>query len=116
MDINDVACFNEDGEPTYIFCSYLKKWVPVFNEDGEPNFYEKPDSQLGWSRVSRVGEKARKEAEKRYKATKEAVLSDLLEGAITQEEAKAKLEEAEADRHNLEIPEDLGALDEKPCE
>ncbi len=116
LDINDIACFDEDGTATHIYDSILKLWVPVFDETGEPNFYEKPDTELGWSRFSRVAEKARKTAEKTYKATKDAILNDLLEGAIDQDEAKAAMEAADNARHDYELPEDFSATAERPCE
>ena len=116
VDINDIACFDEEGMPVYIFDSIFKKWVPVQDSEGNPNFYEKPDTELGWSRFSRAAEAAKKRAEKQFKATKESVLADLLEGTIDQAEAKRILEEAEVARKTYEVPEDLGALDERPCE
>ena len=116
VDINDIACFDEDGTATHIFDSVLKVWVPVFDAEGEPNFYEKPDTELGWSRFSRAAEKARKDAEKAYKATKDAVLNDLLSGEIDQETAKQLMEDAETARKEYALPEDFETLAERPCE
>jgi len=114
FDIDEVACLDENGTVTHILDSVLHIWVPVYDEDGEPNFYEKPDTELGWSRFSRTAEKLRKEAEKTFKATKEGVLQDLLAGEIDNAQAAAILEEAEAARKSLEAPEGFGTT-EKPC-
>ena len=115
FDIDEIACKDENDVVTYILDSVFQKWIPIYDDEGEPNFYEKPDTELGWSRFSRAAEKARKTAEKTYKATKDAVLTDLLNDRSTQEEAKAIMEQAEAGRKSLEIPADLVASDEKPC-
>ena len=116
LDINDIACLDEDGIATSIFDSVLKVWVPVFDAEGEPNFYEKPDTELGWSRFSRIGEKLRKDAEKAYKTSKDAILTDLLEGAIDQTTAKELMETAEASRKEYVLPEGFEYSTEKPCE
>ena len=115
FEIDDVACRDEDGTVTYILDSVLKVWVPVYDAEGEPNFYEKPDTELGWSRFSRTAEKARKDAEKQYKATKDAVLKDLLAGEIDQESAKETMEAAEVARKTYELPENFTYEEERPC-
>ena len=95
---------DDEGNITHILDSVFSVYLPVFNEDGEPNFYEKPDTELGWSRYSRAAEKVRKEATKAFKATEKAVLKDLIDGEITSDEAKAQLEAAKID---ISIPEGL---------
>jgi hypothetical protein len=115
FDIDEVACRDEEGTVTHIFDSVLHVWIPVYDTDGEANFYEKPDTELGWSCFSRLAEKLRKENEKKFKATKEAVLNDLLNGAITQEEGKQLLEEAEEARKTFVIPEGFEYSEERPC-
>jgi len=116
FEIGDVTCTDEDGTITHILDSVLKVWMPVYDAEGEANFYEKPDTELGWSRFSRVAEKLRKDAEKAYKATKDAVLNDLLAGEIEQEDAKQLMEDAEANRKNYIIPDDVETSEERPCE
>ncbi|MCI4435921.1 MAG: hypothetical protein JHC33_03815 [Ignisphaera sp.] len=90
LDINEIAKF-EDGELTHIMDSVTGEFMPLHDEDGNENFYAKPDTQLGWSRLSRASEKARKEAEKAKKASTKAIMDDVLDGNITPEEAKELL-------------------------
>ena len=90
LDINEIAKF-EDGELTHIMDSVTGVFMPLYDEDGNENFYAKPDTQLGWSRLSRASEKARKEAEKAKKASTKAIMDDVLDGNITPEEAKELL-------------------------
>ena len=116
FEIDDIACKDEDDNVTHILDSVLKVWVPVYDSEGEPNFYEKPDTELGWSRFSRAAEKARKDAEKAYKASKDAILTDLLAGEIDQETAKSAMEEAEAARKSYALPEDFEGSEERPCD
>ena len=104
VDLADITLTDEDGNITHILDSVFSVYLPVFNEDGEPNFYEKPDTELGWSRYSRAAEKVRKDATKVFKATEKAVLKDLIDGEITGDEAKEQLEAAKVE---ISIPEGL---------
>ena len=99
----------EDGTNTHILDSVFNAWVPLHDDAGEPNFYEKPDTELGWSRFSRAAEKARKDAEKQFKATEKATFADVMAGDLAPEDAKEIMVEAEAQRKSLEVPSDLGA-------
>ena len=112
FNIDDVAVRTEDGEVTYILDSVFKVWMPVYDADGEANFYEKPDTELGWSRFSRAAEKARKDAEKTFKATKDAIFSDLMAGEVEAAEAQTLMEEAEVARKSFELPE--GTTEDRP--
>lgn len=112
--LEEVAVTNAAGEVTHILDSVFNKWVPVFDAEGEPAFYEKPDTELGWSRFSRAAEKARKDAEKIYKATKEAVFKDLMTAEISAEEAKDLMAVAEGKRKKLEIPKGFEYSDKRP--
>lgn len=116
VDINDIACFDENGNVTHILDSVLKVWVPVYDENGEANFYEKPDTELGFSRFTRLAEKLRKDAIKKFNATKNAVLNDMLEDNITNEEGKQLLADAEAAKTTFELPEGFAYSETKPCE
>ena len=107
FNIEDVTTVDENGAITHILDSVFNVMVPVYGEDGELNFYEKPDTELGFSRFSRAAEKARKDAEKLFKATKDAVLTDLMSGEITSEEAQATMADAETARKTLVVPEGL---------
>ena len=116
FDIDEVSCREADGTVTHILDSVLKVWVPIFDGEGEPNFYEKPDTELGWSRFSRTAEKLRKDAEKKFKASKDAILQDLLQGAVTPEEAKVLMEEATEARKTYVLPEGFEYSETRPCE
>ena len=115
FDIDEIACREEDGTVTHILDSVLKVWIPVYDNEGEPTFYEKPDTELGWSRFTKVAEKLRKDAEKAYKASKDAILNDLLDGAIDQAAAKEAMDAAEAARHEYILPEGFEYSSERPC-
>jgi hypothetical protein len=95
VSIEDITLTDDEGNITHILDSVFGVYIPVFDESGEPNFYEKPDTQLGWSRFSKMAEKVRKEAEKKFKATKDAIFADLLAGSISNDEAQELLKEAE---------------------
>ena len=90
IDINEIAKF-EDGVLTHIMDSVTGEFMPLHDEAGNENFYAKPDTQLGWSRLSRASEKSRKEAEKAKKASTKAIMDDVLDGNITPEEARELL-------------------------
>ena len=115
VDIEDIVCRDDEGEITHILDSVLKVWVPILNDEGEDNFYVKEETELGYSRFCRMAEKLRKDAEKTFKATKEAVLTDLLAGDVDQEAAKEILADAESARKILTIPEDFTYEVDSPC-
>jgi len=112
LNIADITVKDEEGNLTHIFDSVLKLWVPLLNEEGEDNFYVKEDTELGYSRFSRAAEKKRKDNEKAYKATKDAVFTDLMAGDIDQESAKTLMDEAAEARKDYAM-EDFGTA-EKP--
>jgi hypothetical protein len=107
FNIEDVVQRDEDGQITHILDSVFNVMVPVYDADGEANFYAKPDTELGWSRFSKAAEKSRKDREKAFKATEKAVFADVMAGAITPEEAKELMAEAEEARKTVVIPEGL---------
>lgn len=106
FNIEDVTRCDDNGEITHILDSVFNAWLPTYDADGEPTFYEKPDTELGWSRFSRAAEKARKDREKAFKATEKAVFTDVMGGVITPDEAKVHMDAAEAERKAAyELPE-----------
>ena len=112
FNLEDVTLHDEEGTTiTHILDSVFNVWVPVFDEEGGENFYAKPDTELGWSRFSKAAEKSRKDREKVFKATEKATFSDVMAGAITPDEAKEVMVEAEAARKLIVIPEDLNVLE-----
>lgn len=106
-DVNDYTCFGEDGEVAYILCNVFKQWLPVSHfKDGK--------AANGFSRYSDEGRTDLNGRNKIYKAGKKAVIDDLLEDKISNEDAKEALAELEATRIVVgEAPED--AVAEKPC-
>ena len=113
-DVNDYTVFDEEGNPTYIFCTYHKKWEPVTDENGENLFKTNDKSKNGFARECNDGLAAWREQAKVYKATKDAAISDLLEGVIDNEEAKEIIAGAEAERAEHTDREDGLGEDEKP--
>jgi len=105
FNIEDVTRKDENGTITHILDSVFNVFVPVFDAEGEANFYEKPDTELGWSRFSRAAEKSRKDCEKTFKATEKATFTDVMGGVLSPEEAKEIMTAAEVARKNLIIPE-----------
>jgi len=110
FNIEDVTKTNEADEITHILDSTFNVFLPVYDEDGEPLFYEKPDTQLGWSRFSRAAEKTRKDREKSFKATEKGIFKDLMADEITSDEAKDLMAKANTKRETVIIPEDIAEL------
>jgi len=106
-DVADYTAFNEAGDVTHVFCTYHKKWEPVSTietdeETGEEVevalFKENPKAKNGLARECNEGLSVWKEQAKVYKSTKDAVIADLLEGAVDNETAKGLIAEADAAR------------------
>jgi len=115
IDIAEIAVFDENGVVAFILDSYIDKWVPLHDAEGNENFYAQEDKELGWSRFSRTAEKARKDSVKKFKATKDAVLTDVMSEAISQAEARELMEAAEEGKSVWELPEDFVCYDERPA-
>ena len=108
IDPEDYTVFAADGSAKYLKCNVLHLWMPATEE----NFYFNEDGTLKY-RFSRHGEKARKDLIKITKASKEALLADVVAGVITPDEAKAKIEEIES--RTLQIPEGIETYADKPA-
>ncbi len=113
-DVNDYTVFDEEGNPTFIFCTYHKRWEPVQDAEGENLFKVNEKSKNGFTRECNDGLAAWREQSKVYKATKDAAINDLLEGAITNEEAKELIATADADRALHTDREDGLGSEDKP--
>lgn len=100
VDVTEIANFDENGTVTHIQCSLSGNWLPVFDDEGNENFYtdSKSDKLGGFKRLSKAGESIRQKHAKAFKATKDAVLADMLNPDVnmTQEEANEKIEAAKA--------------------
>jgi len=95
-DVADYTVFNSDGVITHIFCTYHKMWEPVstivLNEDDEEVsvslFKENDKTKNGFERECIEGTTSWREQTKVFKTTNDAVVADMLEGAIDNVKAK----------------------------
>ena len=113
-DVNDYTVFNEDGSVAYIFCNIHKKWEPVEDEEGTPLFKEDAKSKNGYFRDCNVGIKSFREADKALKASKSAIMQDVLDEVITGAEAKDQLSALGDTRSNIPAREDGLGTEDKP--
>ena len=99
---------------TFAFCNGFKKWLPLSSfshtvgEDGTVTLKSTESKEYikGWN-----------DAQKAYKATKDAVFQDMLKGELSPADGQAKLTEAEKAKADaiasIKAPE--GATEEKPA-
>jgi len=99
INIDEVTKKNADGKIAEIQCSVSGKFLPATKEF----FYEDKAGKgivgLDGShlkRLSRQAESIRKQYIKTLAATEKAIMADVLDGVMTPEEGKAKLEKAKA--------------------
>lgn len=98
-DVNDYTVFDKDGKPAFIFCTYHKKWEPLKDKEGKFLFKVDEKSKNGFRRYCDEGDLSWRASAKAYKASKTAIMDDLLEGKLSGPEAKkelAKIEEIRA--------------------
>ena len=91
INVEDVYVAKAQDGKAYLQCSVSGKWMEATIE----NFYEDAAENNkfgGLKRLSRAAEAARKQAIAAKKATEKAVMTDLLAGVITKEEAQATLD------------------------
>jgi len=118
-DVNDYTAFNEDGSVAAIFCTYHKQWEPVsavrtvdaveadeeagteaveaYEEDFNL-FVEDTKSKNGFRRYCDAGDKQWKEAAKLFKTSKEAIVTDILDGEMSGADGKSALEKLQEAR------------------
>jgi hypothetical protein len=96
---DDIVRKDENGNVVEIQCSLSGVWLPA----DSLHFYASRDGKgvMGTDgvilqKVSKQGENARKAYQKAYNASKNALMDDVLNGVISNEDAKAKLEELNA--------------------
>ena len=100
VNIEEVVKRDSNGKITHILDSASGIFLPATIE----NFYEaknggiKISEELSLKRQSRVAEKIRKEFEKTLKASKAAIMDDVLNGKLTPEAGKAKIASLEAQK------------------
>ncbi len=113
-DVTDYTVFNEEDEVTYIFCKLHQKWEPVADEEGEPLFREDAKGKNGYRRECMESDASYKEIAKALKASEKSIMTDLLDGEITSEDAKAALAELGDVRSQIPARADGLGTDEKP--
>lgn len=99
FDWDSIVHKDENGNVIEMQCSLSGVWLPA----DSLHFYASRDGKgvMGTDgvllqKVSKQGENARKAYQKAYNASKNALMDDVLNGVISNEEAKAKLEELNA--------------------
>ena len=91
VNVEDVFVAKAKDGKAYLLCSVSGKWMEATAE----NFYEDAAENNkfgGFKRLSRAAESARKQAISAKKATEKAVMTDLLAGVISKEQAQATLD------------------------
>ena len=91
VNVEDVFVAQAKDGKAYLLCSVSGKWM----EANAENFYEDASENNkfgGFKRLSRAAESARKHAIAAKKATEKAVMTDLLAGVISKEQAQATLD------------------------
>ena len=91
VNVEDVFVAKAKDGKAYLLCSVSGKWMEATAE----NFYEDAAENNkfgGFKRLSRAAESARKHAISAKKATEKAVMTDLLAGVISKEQAQATLD------------------------
>lgn len=91
VNVEDVFVAQAKDGKAYLLCSVSGKWMEATAE----NFYEDASENNkfgGFKRLSRAAESARKQAIAAKKATEKAVMTDLLAGVISKEQAQATLD------------------------
>jgi len=114
-DVNDYTCFDADGNVTHIFCNLHKKWEPLKDTEGNVLFKEDKKSKNGYFRDCNEGIKQFREADKMLKASKAAIMQEVLDEEITGTEAKEAIAELGSVRDNIKPREDGLGTDDKPC-
>lgn len=96
VNIDEVTKKDKDGKITHILCSVSEKFLPATKDF----FYEdkagKGLGDTGLKRLSRQAESIRKKYIKTLSATEKAIMADVLDGKLTPEIGKSKIEKAKA--------------------
>ncbi len=101
-DVNDYTAFDDEGNVISVFCTYHKMWEPVtaIGEDEDGNdvefalFKANEKSKNGYERECLEGTASWRAQTKVFKSTNDAVVADLLEGAIDNVTAKQLIADA----------------------
>jgi len=113
-DVNDYTVFDTDGNVTHVYCTYHKQWEPVADEAGEMLFKTNDKVKNGFDRECTEATASWRAESKVFKATKDGAIQDLLDGNISNDEAKDIIAQAEEARSVHTPREDGLGTDEKP--
>ena len=96
-DVTDYTVFDEESQPTHIFCNYHKKWEPVTAVDEDENevvlFDADEKGKNGYKRYCIMADSQYKEASKVFNASKKAIMDDVLDGKMEGPAAKVQIDE-----------------------
>jgi len=96
VNVDEVTKKDANGKVTQILCSVSGKWLPATKEFFYEDKVGKGIADTGLKRLSRQAESIRKQYIKTLTATEKAIMADVLDGKMTPEQGKAKLEKAKA--------------------
>ena len=90
INLDEVTRKDDNGNVTHIMCALSGKFLPATAEF----FYEDKDGKgiNSLKRLSRQGEAIRKSHARNISISEKAIVSDILDGIITNEDGKAKIE------------------------
>lgn len=90
VNLDEVTRKDENGNVTHIMCSVSGVFLPATKDF----FYEDKDGKgiNGLKRLSRQAEGIRKVHLRTVQVSEKAIVSDILDGVITNEDGKAKIE------------------------
>lgn len=95
INVDEIVKRDANGNVVEMLCRASNVWLPADTLNFFPDKNSKVINKDGeglYTGISRVADKIKKETAKAYKASKEAIMNDVLEGVITPEEGKAKLD------------------------
>lgn len=101
---------DDEGQVTHVFCYYHKKWEAV----AECEYGSKAGTATGLNTMCKEGVSAWTKQQRTFAKGKENLLTKLLDGEVTQEEAGTIQDELEAERTIVVPREDGHGFDEMP--
>ncbi len=113
-NVNDYTVFDADNNPIFVLCNLHKKWEPVTNEDGEAVFKTDEKSKNGLFRDCNEGITQFRLIAKTIKASEAAIMTDLLDEAISGSDAKEQIAALGDVRSQIPAREDGLGTEERP--
>jgi hypothetical protein len=105
INLDEVTQKDSNGDVTHIMCALSGKFLPATAEF----FYEDKDGKgiNGLKRLSRQGEAIRKSHARNIAISEKAIVSDILDGVISNEDGKAKIEALRASKPDYSTVSDV---------